>query len=186
LAFRNKKHDADIPVVLFTAYADINLAIKALKQGGTDFAVKPWDNAKLIATLQSACSLRESRNEVRHLKNKQLVLRDKLDKEQDICWGVSASMKELQKMIEKVAKTDANILITGENGTGKEVVTREIHRISLRNNEIMIAVDMGAVTETLFESELFGHVKGSFTDAKTDKTGKFEAAPIKELFFLMK
>jgi DNA-binding NtrC family response regulator len=177
-----KKHDKDIPVVLFTAYADIDLAVKALKQGATDFVVKPWDNAKLVATLQSAHLLRESRNEVRHLKDKQLVLQGELNKEPDICWGVSASMKGLQKMIGKVAQTDANILITGENGTGKEVVAREIHRMSLRNKEIMITVDMGAITETLFESELFGHVKGSFTDASTDRTGKFEAADKGTLF----
>jgi len=177
-----KKQDADLPVVLFTAYADIDLAVKALKQGATDFVVKPWDNARLIATLQSAFALRESRNEVKQLLGKQRVLQSELNKERDICWGVSKVMQELQRLIQKVALTDANILITGENGTGKEVVAREIYRLSPRNKEVLITVDMGAITGSLFESELFGHVKGSFTDAKTDRTGKFEAANRGTLF----
>jgi DNA-binding NtrC family response regulator len=177
-----KKMDADLPVVLFTAYADIDLAVKTLKQGASDFVVKPWDNAKLIATLQTAYSLRESRKEVKQLREKQLVLNRELNKEQDICWGVSEVMQQLQYLIQKVAQTDANILITGENGTGKEVIAREIQRRSSRNKEVLITVDMGAVTESLFESELFGHVKGSFTDAKTDRTGKFEAANRGTLF----
>ncbi|MDR2057157.1 MAG: sigma-54 dependent transcriptional regulator [Dysgonamonadaceae bacterium] len=171
-----KKMDADIPVVLFTAYADIELAIKSLKQGASDFIIKPWDNAKLIASLQAAYSLRESRKEVKQLREKQLVLNRELNKEQDICWGVSESIQQLQRLMQKVAQTDANILITGENGTGKEVIAHEIQRLSSRNKEVLITVDMGAVSESLFESELFGHVKGSFTDAKTDRTGKFEAA----------
>ena len=177
-----KKQDADLPVVLFTAYADIDLAVKALKQGASDFVVKPWDNARLIATLQSAYALRESRNEVKQLLGKQHILQSELNKERDICWGVSKVMQELQRLIQKVALTDANILITGENGTGKEVVAREIYRFSPRNKEVLITVDMGAITESLFESELFGHVKGSFTDAKTDRTGKFEAANHGTLF----
>jgi DNA-binding NtrC family response regulator len=171
-----KKYDAELPVVLFTAYADIDLAVKALKQGASDFVVKPWDNAKLVATLQTAYSLRESRKEVRHLRETQNVLQAELSKEQDLCWGVSEAMQNLRTMVQKVAGTDANILLTGENGTGKEVVAREIHRLSHRRNEVLISVDMGAITESLFESELFGHVKGSFTDAKTDRAGKFEAA----------
>ncbi|GHU79310.1 sigma-54-dependent Fis family transcriptional regulator [Bacteroidia bacterium] len=171
-----KKQDADLPVVLFTAYADIDLAVKALKQGAGDFVVKPWDNARLVATLQSAYSLRESRKEVKRLREKQSVLQGELNKENEICWGVSPAMQELHHLIKKVAHTDANILITGENGTGKEVIAREIHRISSRNKAVLITVDMGAITESLFESELFGHVKGSFTDAKTDRAGKFEVA----------
>jgi len=177
-----KKQDADLPVVLFTAYADIDLAVKALKQGASDFVVKPWDNAKLVATLQSAYALRESRKEVKVLREKQSVLQRELNKERDICWGVSKAIQELQRLIQKVALTDANILITGENGTGKEVIAREIYRLSPRNKEVLITVDMGAITESLFESELFGHVKGSFTDAKTDRTGKFEAANHGTLF----
>jgi len=177
-----KKQDADLPVVLFTAYADIDLAVKALKQGANDFVVKPWDNARLIATLQSAYALWESRKEVKQLREKQHVLQSELNKERDICWGVSKAMQELQRLVQKVALTDANILITGENGTGKEVIAREIYRLSSRNKEVLITVDMGAITESLFESELFGHVKGSFTDAKTDRIGKFEAANHGTLF----
>lgn len=177
-----KKYDKDIPVVLFTAYADIDLAVKALKEGASDFVVKPWDNAKLIATLQSAYTLRKSQKEVKKLKEKQGVLTRELNKEEDLCWGKSAAMKELLQLVQKVAKTDANILITGENGTGKEVIAREIHRFSSRQEEPLVCVDMGAVTESLFESELFGHVKGAFTDAKTDRAGKFEAADGGTLF----
>jgi DNA-binding NtrC family response regulator len=171
-----KKFDTELPVVLFTAYADIDLAVKALKQGAGDFVVKPWDNAKLLATLQAAYTLRQSRKEVKQLHEKQDILQEELNKEQDICWGNSEVMQDLHRMIQKVAKTDANILITGENGTGKEVIAREIHRISSRHKAVLITVDMGAITESLFESELFGHVKGSFTDAKTDRAGKFEVA----------
>ena len=177
-----KKQDADLPVVLFTAYADVDLAVKALKQGASDFVVKPWDNARLVATLQSAYSLRESRKEVKRLREKQSILQSELNKENEICWGVSQAMKELHHLLKKVAKTDANILITGENGTGKEIIAREIHRLSSRNTEVLIAVDMGAITETLLESEFFGHVKGAFTDAKTDRIGKFEAANNGSLF----
>ena len=177
-----KKADEELPVVLFTAYADIDLAVKALKGGATDFVVKPWDNAKLLATLQSAYSLRQSRNEVKKLREKQSVLNRDIQKEEDICWGKSPAMQRLLTMIKKVAVTDANVLITGENGTGKELIAKMIHRYSPRAAETLISVDMGAVTETHFESELFGHVKGAFTDAKADRSGKFEAADGGSLF----
>ncbi|WP_029905009.1 sigma-54 dependent transcriptional regulator [Prevotella sp. 10(H)] len=177
-----KKLDAEIPVVLFTAYADIELAVKALKEGASDFVVKPWDNAKLLATLQSALALRQSRKEVKKLKEKQDILNSELTKDSDVCWGQSDAMQRLLSMIEKVAKTDANVLITGENGTGKELIARKIHQLSMRSNETLVSVDMGAITETLFESELFGHVKGSFTDARADRAGKFEAADKGTLF----
>lgn len=177
-----KKADEELPVVLFTAYADIDLAVKALKGGATDFVVKPWDNAKLLATLQSAYSLRQSRKEVKKLREKQSVLNRDIQKEEDICWGKSPAMQRLLTMIKKVAVTDANVLITGENGTGKELIAKKIHRYSPRAAETLISVDMGAVTETLFESELFGHVKGAFTDAKADRSGKFEAADGGSLF----
>lgn len=163
-----KKTDKNIPVVLFTAYADIELAVRALKDGASDFVVKPWDNMKLVATLQSA---------MRGIKP---ALKPK--NESDICWGTSEAMQQLRRLVEKVAKTDANVLITGENGTGKEVIARAIHTLSARKSKVLITVDMGAVTETLFESELFGHVKGAFTDAKTDRQGKFEAAQDGTLF----
>lgn len=177
-----KKADEELPVVLFTAYADIDLAVKALKGGATDFVVKPWDNAKLLATLQSAYSLRQSRKEVKKLREKQSVLNRDIQKEEDICWGKSPAMQRLLTMIKKVVVTDANVLITGENGTGKELIAKMIHRYSPRAAETLIIVDMGAVTETLFESELFGHVKGAFTDAKADRSGKFEAADGGSLF----
>jgi DNA-binding NtrC family response regulator len=173
-----KKQYPHLPVVLFTAYADIDLAVGALKLGATDFIVKPWNNAQLIATLQAAFSLRESRNAVRQQRERRNVPNN----ETNVCWGISDAVCNLRLLIEKVARTDANVLITGENGTGKEVVAREIHRLSLRNSEVLMAVDMGAITETLFESELFGHVKGAFTDAKTDRIGKFEAAHRGTLF----
>jgi len=177
-----KKVNPDLPVVLFTAYADIDLAVKALKEGASDFVVKPWDNAKLLATLQSALELRLSRKEVTRLKEKQRVLNSQLNKEGDIYWGESRAMRELLRLVEKVSGTDANILITGENGTGKEVIARKIHQLSPRSNESLVTVDMGAVTETLFESELFGHMKGSFTDAHSDRAGKIEAADKGTLF----
>lgn len=177
-----KKISPEMPVVLFTAYADISLAVRALKEGATDFVVKPWDNTKLVATLQSAYALCESRKEVKKLKEKQNLLNSELNKEEDICWGESKPMQELLNMVKKVASTDANVLITGENGTGKELIAKTIHRYSSRSQETLVTVDMGAVTESLFESELFGHVKGSFTDAKTDRAGKFEAADKGTLF----
>jgi len=177
-----KKVNPDLPVVLFTAYADIDLAVTALKEGASDFVIKPWDNAKLLATLQSALELRLSRKEVIRLKEKQHVLNSQLNRESDVYWGESQAMRELLRLVEKVAKTDANVLITGENGTGKEVIARKIHQLSPRSNESLVTVDMGAVTETLFESELFGHVKGSFTDAHSDRAGKIEAADKGTLF----
>ena len=177
-----KKFDTELPVVLFTAYADIDLAVNALKQGASDFVVKPWDNAKLVATLHAALSLRQSRKEVKQLREKQTILNHELNRDNAFCWGQSEAMHELRGLLGKVAKTDASILITGENGTGKEVIAREIHRLSARNEEVLVTVDMGAVSETLFESELFGHVKGAFTDARTDRAGKFEAADGGTLF----
>ena len=179
---RIKEYAAEIPVVLFTAYADIDLAVRAVKEGATDFVVKPWDNAKLVATLLAAYRLHESRREVKQLKAKEEVLKGQLSSERTVVWGESDAMCRVRQLIEKVAVTDANVLITGENGTGKEIVAREIHALSGRKGEVMISVDMGAITETLFESELFGHVKGAFTDAKEDRAGKFEAANKGTLF----
>ncbi len=171
-----KKYKADLPVVLFTAYADIELAVRALKEGASDFVVKPWDNAKLVTTLQAVMQQREGlHREQGNDKGTEAV-------GSAICWGRSDAMQELQKLVKKVAGTDANVLITGENGTGKEVIARAIHEFSARKNKVMVTVDMGAVTETLFESELFGHVKGAFTDAKADRIGKFEAAQGGTLF----
>ena len=169
-----KKVRRELPVVLFTAYADIDLAIRGIKEGASDFIVKPWNNQKLVETLQAAAS---SAQQGRKTGNKKEPVNTPA-----LYWGESKSMQQLQTLIEKVASTDANILITGENGTGKEMLAREIHALSNRRQQEMIAVDMGAITESLFESELFGHVKGSFTDAHTDRTGKFEAADHSTLF----
>lgn len=177
-----KKIAPETPVVLFTAYADIELAVAALKNGAIDFIVKPWDNAKLIATLQSAYALSLSRKEVRKLREKQNILNTELTKDEDICWGKSKVMQDLLSVIKKVAPTDANVLITGENGTGKEIIAKAIYNYSVRNNETLVTVDMGAITDSLFESEIFGHVKGAFTDAKGNRAGKFEAADKGSLF----
>lgn len=177
-----RKNFKDLPVVLFTAYADIELAVKAVKEGAADFVVKPWDNAKLVATLLSAYRLKESRSEVKQLREKETVLKKQLNTDNELVWGNSPVMLQLRMLVRKVAATDANVLITGENGTGKEMIARELHAHSNRKGEVMITVDMGAITETLFESELFGSVKGAFTDAKEDRAGKFEAANKGTLF----
>ena len=163
-----------IKVVLFTAYADIDLAVRAMKDGAFDFIVKPWNNEKLIETLQNAY------NEGRE-KKKPSKPNDIADESQ-MFWGNSPEMLRIKNIVERVAATDANIMITGENGTGKEVLAREIHRLSSRRNNEMISLDMGAIPETLFESELFGHKKGAFTDAHSDRMGKMEAANNSTLF----
>lgn len=162
-------------VVLFTAYADIDLAVKAMKHGAVDFIVKPWDNDKLIASLRNACRLSR-----RHSDPKRGDESRPTDK--PMFWGESEAMSRIRETVEKVAVTDANILITGENGTGKEMLAREIHRLSTRRGGTMVSLDMGAIPDTLFESELFGHVKGAFTDARTDRAGKFETASGGTLF----
>ena len=163
-----------IKVVLFTAYADIDLAVRAMKDGAYDFIVKPWNNEKLIETLQNAY------NEGRE-KKKPSKPNDIADESQ-MFWGNSPEMLRIKNIVERVSATDANIMITGENGTGKEVLAREIHRLSSRRNNEMISLDMGAIPETLFESELFGHKKGAFTDAHSDRMGKMEAANNSTLF----
>ena len=171
-----KKEYPATQVVLFTAYADIDLAVRGIKEGATDFVVKPWDNTRLIETLRAACQIR-----LANQKHDDASLQP-ISVESGMYWGNSDAMRHLRTLVEKVARTDANLLITGENGTGKEMLAREIHMLSARKNEAMVAVDMGAITETLFESELFGHVKGAFTDAHADRPGKFEAANNGTLF----
>jgi DNA-binding NtrC family response regulator len=173
-----KKKAPSMPVVLFTAYADIGLAVRGIKEGAVDFVVKPWDNTRLIETLQNACQISGANKKGIALPPQKQVA----SKEGGMFWGESAAMQQLRSLLEKVAGTEANILITGENGTGKEMLAREIHLLSKRKKEAMIPVDMGAITETLFESELFGHVKGAFTDARADRPGKFEAANRGTLF----
>jgi len=171
-----QKYDSTISVIMITAYGDIELAVKAVKEGAFDFILKPWDNNKLISTLHAAMKLRKSSIENISLKNKTVTLKQVLKPSSQSIIGKSDSMKRVMEMVKKVAKTDANIFIAGENGTGKELIAREIHIHSKRNNELLLTVDMGSISESLFESELFGHTKGSFTDAKEDRVGKFEAA----------
>lgn len=177
-----KKASPDIEVVLFTAYADIDLAVKAMQRGATDIVVKPWNNAKLVTTLRNALALRRSRSEAKQLGDIKRSFSTDSTAENAMFWGTSSAMKRLRSMVEKVAATDANILITGENGTGKEMLARELHRLSNRRDELIVPVDLGAIPETLFESELFGYVKGAFTDARSDRAGKFEAASKGTLF----
>ena len=165
-----KRMHPALPVVLFTAYGDIDLAVRGIKEGATDFVLKPWDNAKLIETLKKACEASKGRKKKEERTPSAMY------------WGASVPMRNLRAMVEKIAETDANVLITGENGTGKEMLAREIHALSRRFRRDMVTVDMGAVTETLFESELFGHKKGAFTDAHADRAGKFEAAHESTIF----
>ena len=161
----------EVEVVLFTAYADIALAVEGMKRGAFDFVVKPWDNAKLLGILETACGKHKA---VNAKADHEAVTR--------MVWGDSEAMKALRHLTERIAPTEAAILITGENGTGKDVLANEIHRLSLRSGKPMVSVDIGAITATLFESELFGHVKGAFTDAHADHVGKFEQANGTTLF----
>ena len=170
------KMDPNAVIIPITAYGDVDLAVRAVKEGAADFVVKPWDNDKLLATLNSACKLRQSKLEVESLKEKQKSLVEKIEKKYSCIIGSSSVMQEIHETIKKVAGTDVDVLILGENGTGKELVAREIHRQSIRNQEILISVDMGSLSESLFESEMFGYEKGAFTDAKEMRRGRFEIA----------
>ncbi len=178
-----KKMVPEVEVVLFTAYADIQLAVEGMKRGAFDFIVKPWDNEKLIEVLTAA------RDKARKAMGRDARLESGMTSSvipgmtgDPMYWGSSRPMAAIRKTLDKIAPTDASVLITGENGTGKDVLAREIHAHSLRSGKPMVAVDAGAITETLFESELFGHVKGAFTDAHTDHVGKFEQADGGTLF----
>ena len=166
-----KRNFPDVEVVLFTAYADIALAVEGMKRGAFDFVVKPWDNAKLLATLETACK-----------KHRKAAANEVTNTTPPMQWGKSEGMKNLRHMVGMAAPTDATVLIMGENGTGKDVLANEIHRLSNRSAKPMVSVDIGAITETLFESEMFGHVKGAFTDAHADHIGKFEQANGTTLF----
>jgi len=168
----------DVEVVLFTAYADIQLAVEGMKRGAFDFIVKPWENDKLVAVLTAA---RDKARKALH-RDEKPAASSEAPAPGPMFWGESPVMSAIRKTLDKIAPTDATVLITGENGTGKDVLAREIHARSLRNEKPMVAVDAGAITETLFESELFGHVKGAFTDAHTDHAGKFEQADGGTLF----
>ena len=164
----------DLPVVLFTAYADISLAVEGMKRGAADFVVKPWDNARLLGLLTEVRDRRKTSAKSSSSEEDTQGAR--------MFWGESPAMQTLRSNVQKIAATDATVLITGENGTGKDVLANEIHRLSRRSGRRMVCVDAGAVTETLFESEMFGHVKGAFTDAKSDHAGKFEQADGGTLF----
>jgi two-component system, NtrC family, response regulator HydG len=169
-------------VILITAFGDVEMAVKALKEGATDFILKPWQNEKLIATINTAIKLKKSYNEVDKLKTAKALLEQQISKPFSEIIGESKAIKDVFNIIDKVSKTDANILILGENGTGKELVARAIHQRSNRASNNFVSVDMGAITETLFESELFGHKKGAFTDAREDRPGRFELAQKGTLF----
>lgn len=170
------ERDPTAVVIMITAFGDVEMAVKALKEGATDFVLKPWQNEKLIATISAAIKLKRSYKEVNRLEQTQRQLQEDSNQPFKNIIGQSGSIREVFTLIDKVAQTDANILILGENGTGKELIARAIHQRSLRRDKVFIGVDMGAITESLFESELFGHKKGSFTDAKEDRAGRFEVA----------
>ncbi|MEQ8712643.1 MAG: sigma-54 dependent transcriptional regulator [Cyclobacteriaceae bacterium] len=174
--------DPHAVVILITAFGDVEMAVRALKEGATDFVLKPWQNEKLIGTLSSAIKLKRSYNEVDKLKQAKKQLEQEINQPFKDIIGDSPAIKRVFNLIDKVAGTDANVLILGENGTGKELIARAIHQRSLRKDNVFVTVDMGAITESLFESELFGHKKGSFTDAKDDRAGRFEVANQGSLF----
>ncbi len=177
-----KEKDPDAVVIMITAFGDVEMAVRALKEGATDFILKPWQNEKLIATISTAIRLKKSYNEVDKLRKAKQMLEEQISQPFRDIIGQSQAIKDVFGLIDKVAKTDANILILGENGTGKELVARAIHQKSLRKDNSFVSVDMGAITETLFESELFGHKKGAFTDAREDRPGRFELANGGSLF----
>ncbi len=174
--------DPTAVIILITAFGNIEMAVKAIKEGATDFVLKPWQNEKLLATISSAIKLSKSKQEIENLQSRQNQLSQDIDREFHDIIGISDEMKRVFATIQKIAKTDANVLILGENGTGKELVARAIHRQSERSKGIFLSVDMGAISESLFESELFGYKKGAFTDAKEDRAGRFEVASGGTLF----
>lgn len=177
-----KKRSPQVEVVMITAYGDIELAVRSLKEGAFDFVIKPWDNDKLKATLDAACRMRNSNIQIVNLKSKENLLKKEANRSTPMIIGKSPAMHEVMSLVRKVAATEANVLITGENGTGKELIAKEIHNLSNRCNELFVLVDLSSLTESLFESELFGHKKGSFTNAYEDKTGRFAMADKGSLF----
>jgi DNA-binding NtrC family response regulator len=176
------KADPQAVVVMITAHAGVSVAVEAMKRGATDFVSKPWSNERLLATVRTAAALRNSRVEATTERQKAAILASPVGAGASPILGQSPAMARVYSLIERAAPTDANVLILGENGTGKELVAREIHRRSQRVDHVMISVDLGAVTESLFDSELFGHVKGAFTDAKGDRIGRLQAADGGTLF----
>lgn len=182
LLYQITEFDPHLSVVFMTAYGDIEKAVRALKEGAMDFILKPWQNDKLVATLSTAAELTKARREKNRLEEKQEFIQQVMNPSDEEIVGRSAPMLAVYDMIRKVAPTDANVLITGENGTGKELVARAIHHCSARQKEMFLSVDLGSIPESLFEAELFGYLKGSFTDAKKDKPGRFEMADKGTLF----
>jgi DNA-binding NtrC family response regulator len=179
---RIKEACPELSVVMITAYGDVDTAVRALKAGASDFVLKPWDNEKLLATLKVASELSISKRELTELREKELELKREFNRPQASIIGQSEGMIRVMTLVRKVAKTDANVLITGENGTGKELIAQEIHRLSARSKELLVTLDIASLPESLFESELFGHIKGSFTDARESRKGKFEVAHKGSLF----
>jgi len=177
-----REENPDVAVVFITAYGDVELAVKSLKEGATDFIQKSWDEEKILSAVLSAFRLHQSRMEVKKLRGRQQHLSRELDQQHSLYRCRSQAMQRVYELVDKVGPTNADILITGENGTGKEVIAREIHKKSARKDEIFLNVDLGALPESLFESELFGHAKGAFTDAREERQGKFEAATGGTLF----
>ena len=171
-----KKTDPLVSVIMITAYGDVDLAVKTMKGGAVDFIQKPWKSEKLISTLNAACQLSASRRKVEQLQTEKQVLKEDVTRNYEKIVGHSPRIQHLHEIIRKVARTDTSVLIQGENGTGKELIAWEIHKQSLRSDQLFITVDLGALSESLFESELFGHTKGAFTDAKEERKGRFEAA----------
>jgi len=171
-----KKTDPLVSVIMITAYGDVDLAVRTMKGGAVDFVQKPWKSEKLISTLNAACQLSVSRRKVEQLQTEKQVLKEDVTRNYEKIVGHSPRIQHLHEIIRKVARTDTSVLIQGENGTGKELIAWEIHKQSLRGDQLFITVDLGALSESLFESELFGHTKGAFTDAKEERKGRFEAA----------
>jgi DNA-binding NtrC family response regulator len=168
--------DPDAVVVLITAHGGVNVAVKAMKLGATDFVMKPWENERLLATLSTAAKLKQTRSVARSLEHSNAALTATVTGNTQTMLGGSKALQEVNSLIARAAPTAANVLILGENGTGKELVARAIHQQSERHNKVFIAVDLGSLSESLFESELFGHKKGAFTDAREDRIGRMEAA----------
>ena len=177
-----RKKDPFVSVIMITAYGDVTLAVEAMKGGAVDFIQKPWKSEKLISTLNAACQLTWSRRKVEQLENEKQVLQEDAGRGYEQIVGNSPRIHKLKETIRKVARTDTSVLILGENGTGKELIAWEIHKQSKRRNQLFIPVDLGALSESLFESELFGHTRGAFTDAKQDRKGRFEVASGGTLF----
>lgn len=182
LLSRIRAADPALPVVVMTAWGSVDLAVEAMRRGARDFIQKPWDNARLLAVLRTQIELAEALRRGRRLEAENMALRDESSSEMPQIVAESPSMKSVLNLVERIGPADANVLITGENGTGKEVITRLLHSISSRRTKPLISLNAGALAEGVFESELFGHVRGAFTDAKADRVGRFELADGGTLF----